>query len=255
MYLLSPRFKENIHIVTHIQQHDWFSTTWQQFTRGPDGRQTGMRTMSSCTPVQSESHTSWDSGSFQDARSQTAGPATACEERCASWHQSGCGLRPWCSWGPSVEFHTWTVFCPDPTGGPLCASDQRPCSVPASSSSLWRWQPSVASWPSRISLGSLSPVLRTQIQSQCSWLGETSWFSVEESNQTMTSDKEDPDTVKQLYYRSFQFRSPQRSSHSYSPADVQAVCPCVQIFLSPDSGQPEESKVSMILKTVREWLL
>lgn len=131
--------------VIHTQQHDWLSATWQQFIRGPDGRRTDTRRTSGCTPVRSETRTSWDTGSFQAAHSQTAGPATACEEHCASLHQSRSGLGPWCSWGPSAEFHTWTVFCPRPTGGPLYAGDQRLCSNPASSSSLWRWQPSAAS--------------------------------------------------------------------------------------------------------------
>lgn len=173
-------WRKNIHIVIHVQQHDWLSTTWQQFKHGLDVHRTDMRTTSGWTPVRPESRTSW--GSFQAARSQTAGPATACEERCASWRLSGSDLGPWCSWGPSAEFHTWTVFCPGPTGGPLYVSDRRLCSNPASSSSLWHWQPSVASWRSRISLAYWSPVLRTRIQSQCSLVDETSWFLGVESN-------------------------------------------------------------------------
>lgn len=199
-------WRRNIHIVTHTQQHDWLSTTWQRFMRGPDGHRTDRRTKSRCTPVRSESHTSWGMRSFQAAHSQTAGPATACEEHCASWRLSGSGLEPWCSWGPSAGFHTWTVSCPHPTGGPPYASDQRLCSNPPSSSSLWHWQPSVASWQSHISLGSWSLVLRTQIQSQSSWVDETSWFLVEESNWRMSPDQTDSDTSQQDCQRSFQFQ-------------------------------------------------
>ena len=156
---------------------------------GPDVHQTDMRRMSGCTPVQSGSRTSWGRGSFQAARSQTADPATACEERCASWRLSGSGWGPWCSWGPSAGFHTWTVFCPGPTEGPLYVSDRRLCSNPASSSSLWRLQPFAASLQSHTFLGSWSPVPRTRIQSRCSWVDETSWFLFEESNRWLFSDR------------------------------------------------------------------
>lgn len=179
---------------------------------GSDVHQTDMRTMSGCTPVQSESHTSWGRGSFQAARSQTAGPATACEERCASWHLSGSGWGPWCSWGPFAGFHTWTVFCPGPTGGPLYVSDQTLCSNPASSSSLWHWQPSVASWQSHTSLGSWSPVPRTRIQSQCSWVDETSWFlksQTSDCRQIRTSQLQVNRFVREV--SSVSFRVPRRS--------------------------------------------
>lgn len=158
---------------------------------GPDVHQSHKRTMSGGTPVRSESRTSWGRGSSQAAHSQTAGPATACEERCASWRPSGSGWAPWCSWGPSAGFHTWTVFCPGPTGGPLCVSDQRPCSNPASSSSLWHWRPTVAWWWSHTSRGSGNPVPRTRIQSRCSWAGETSWSPFEEWNRGLSSDQKD----------------------------------------------------------------
>lgn len=221
-------WRKNIHIVTNIQQHDWLSTTWQQFMRGPDGHRTDMRTTSGCSPVPSESRTSWGRGSSQAARSQTAGPATACEECCASWRLSGSGWGPWCSWGPFAGFHTWTVFCPGPTGGPLYVSDQRLCSNPASSSSLWRLQPSVASWLSHISLGSWSLVLRTLIQSLCSWLGETSWFSGWRIKPVYVLRSERlsyKSTDLSEKFSSFSFRVPQKSPQCYSLADVQAVCP------------------------------
>lgn len=199
-------WRKTIHIVSDIRQHDWLSTKWQQFRREPDGHQTDRGTTSGCTPVQSESRTSWGRGSFLAACSQTAGPATACEARCASWRPSGSGWGPRCNWGPSAGFHTWTVSCPDPTGGPLCVSDQKLCSNPASSSSLWRWQPSAASWRSHISLGSWSPVPRTRIRSQCSWVDETSWCLVEESNRSVSSDQRDSAMIQQIQGRSFQFQ-------------------------------------------------
>lgn len=164
-----------IHIVIYIQQHDSLSATWQQFRRGLVHR-TGRRRTSGRTPALPGRRTSSGTGSFQAARSQTAGPATACEERCASWSRSGSDLGPWCSWGPSAGSRTWTVSCPGPTEGPLYVGDQKQCSDPASSSSLWRWQPSVAWWRSQISLACWSPVLKTRIQSRCSWVDEISWF-------------------------------------------------------------------------------
>lgn len=179
-YLL---LEENIHIVTHIQQHDWWSTNGRRFMCGPDVRHTDRRRVSGCTPVPSWSHTSWGKGSFQAAHSQTAVPATACEKRYASWCLSGSGWGPWCSSAPSAEFHTWTVFCLGPTAGPLCVNDQKLCSNPPSSSSLWHWQPSSALWQSHTSLGSWSPVPRTLILSRCSLVGGTSWFLGEEPNE------------------------------------------------------------------------
>lgn len=186
-------WRKNIHIVINVQQHDWLSTTWQKVKHGPGVHQTRSR-RSGCSPVPQGSRTSWDTSSFLAGRSQAAGSATACEEGCASWRLSGSGLGPRCSWGPSAGFHTWTVVCPGPTGGPPYASNRRLCSNPASSSSLWRWRPSFASWQAQTSLASWSLVLRTQIQSQCSWLDETSWllfffFWLKEPEYVPRSDK------------------------------------------------------------------
>lgn len=163
----------------HIRPTTWrgSSTTWQQFRRGPDVRQTDRRRRSGRRrpPLQS-CHTSRGMGSSLAACNQTAGPATACEDHFASWCPSGSGLGPWCSWGPSAAFRTWRVFCPGPTVGRLYASDRRLCSDPASSSSPWHWQPSYVSWQFRISPASWTPVPRTRIQSRCSSADETSWW-------------------------------------------------------------------------------
>ena len=155
------------HIVTHIQQHDWSCAEWQQFMRGADVHRIDRR-RTRCSPAQRESRTSWGRRSSQAAHSPTAGPATAFEERCVSWGLSGSGWGPGCSWGPSAGFHTWIASCPRPTGGPLYASGRRLCSNPPSSSSLWHWQPSVASWRSRTSPGSGGLPPRTRIRSRCS---------------------------------------------------------------------------------------
>lgn len=173
--------------------------TWQLFMCGPDVRQTDRRTMSGCTPVHSRSRTSWGRGNYQAAHSQTAVPATACENCCASWRLSGSGWGPWCSSEPSAAFHTWTVFCPGPTVGPLYVSDQRLCSNPASSSSLWHWQPSAASWQSHTPLGSWNPLLRTLILSQCSWVDGTSWFLGEEPNGRLCSDQIDSTDLWEMF--------------------------------------------------------
>lgn len=170
-------WRKHIHAVVYFQQHDGLSTTWQHFKRGPDVHRTDKRRGGRTCPLLGGCHTSRGTGSSLAARGQTAGPATACEDHCAFCCLSGSGLGPWCSWGPSAEFHTWTVSCPGPTAGPLYAGDRRPCSDPASSSSLWHLQPSYVSSQFRISPASWSLVPRIRIQSQCSFVGETScWF-------------------------------------------------------------------------------
>lgn len=219
---------------------------------GPDVRHTDRRTVSGCTPVQSWSRTSWGNGSFQAARSQTAVPATACEKCYASWRLSGSGWGPWCSSAPSAVFHTWTVSCPGPTGGPLYVNDQRLCSSPASSSSLWHWQPSVASWQFHTSLGCWSPVLRTLILSRCSLVDGTSWFLDEEPNGRLSSDQKGLSDFMVF---------PVSASGLLRVFLYVTVQLCVQLcidnqkLLTPDSGQPEESKVSVMLETMKEQLL
>ncbi len=56
-------------------------------------------------------------------------------------------------------------------------------------------------------------------------------------------------------FSSFSFRVPQRSPQCYSLADVHADVLCAEMFVPPDNGQPEESKVSVLQETVREQLL
>lgn len=163
----------------HIPPTTWqgWSTTWQQLKRGPGVRRTDKRrTSGRMCPLLQSCRTSRGTDSFLAARSPTAGPATACEDHFASWCPSGSGLGPWCSWGPSAESHTWIVFCPGPTVGPLYASDRKLCSGPASSSSPGRWQPSYVSWRFRIFPVTWTPVRRTRIQSRCSSVDETSWW-------------------------------------------------------------------------------
>lgn len=170
-------WRKHVHVVVYFQQHDGLSTTRRHFKRGPDVHRTDKRKGGRTCPLLQSCRTSSGTGSFLAAHGQTAGPATACEDHCAFWCQSESGSGPWCSWGPSAEFHTWTVFCPGPTEGPLCAGDQKPCSNPASFSFLWHWQPSYVSSLFRIFLASWSRFPRTRIQSRCSFVGETScWF-------------------------------------------------------------------------------
>lgn len=188
----------------HIQQHDCLSATWQQVRRGLVHR-TGRRRTSGCTPALQGTRTSPGMGSSRAAHSQTAAPATACEERCASWSRLGSDWGPWCSLGPFAAFRTWTVFCPGPTEGPLYASGQKRCSDPASSSSLWRWRPFVAWLPSQISPAGWSRIRKTRIQSRCSWVDEISLCDA-----SCTSSIQIP-INKLSVVPSLDFRAPQRS--------------------------------------------
>lgn len=72
----------------------------------------------------------------------------------------------------------------------------------------------------------------------------------------MSSDQTDSDKSLDWYLRSFLFQGVLRGLVSVTVWLMSKLCVLwAEIFVTPDSGQPEESKVSVMLETVREQLL